>query len=214
MTSTGTCGTGAPQWVHKIDWTTGFPIWTGIYGAASGNVQTAPLSLHPTLPLYCGMISFARFNFGVGCDLDFTAGNNRGDNNPNPNLYWSIFPFCQNVSSNTLVPPAWARSISSSTGDGSLTFIESMRNKWGGNNVFIQVVSRYSSTQGLVWPVSGSLFLVRDKTTNNNLLTSMNADGGYLLSSPPAGTIRRIYYWGRNQAGGTIWADNFRANGR
>jgi len=162
VAATASCGGGTVDWVHKIDWNTGFPLWSGIYGSSWGNTISALSTLHPTLPMFCGMIAFSSAYFGTNCDLDFTATVNTGDSNPlpgDPTFYWSIFPFCQDVSSNVGVsPPAWTHTISSSGDDGILTFVAWMQNRWGGSDFFIQAVSRFylANPQGLIWPASGS----------------------------------------------------------
>jgi len=99
--------------------------------------------------------------FGSNCDLDFTATINVGDSDPtpgDPDQYWSIFPFCQNVSSNTgVLPPEWTHSISSTGDDLLLSYIANQRNTWGGNDYLTQAASRYyqAATQGLQWPATG-----------------------------------------------------------
>jgi len=156
------CG-GVTHWVHKIDWSTGYPVWSGKYGSSSLNSFSNQLVLHPTLELFCGFIAFREGLFGTNCDLDFTATINRGDSNPSPgnsNNFWSLFPFCQNVSSDSgVLPPAWTHTISSSGTDGGATWVDAQQNGWGGNNVLIQVVSRgrgSQPTQGLQWPATGT----------------------------------------------------------
>jgi len=145
------------------------------------------------------MVSFANNKFGSGCDLDFTTTNNFGDPDTSPgfaNYYWSIFPFCQNVSSNvSVLPPAWTHSISSTGDKSSYTYLGWMKNTWGGNNYFTQAVSRFqqATVQGLQWPYS---------------------DGGYFLNTPAADDLWNIYVWGRNLTGNTLWAHTYRVNGK
>jgi len=152
---------GTVHWVYSIDWSIGYPTWSGRYGAAGGYALSNRLVLHPTLDLFCGFISFIR-NFDSNCDLDFTVAVNTGDSNPapgNPLNWWSLFSFCQNVSSDVAVlPPAWTHTISSTGDDGSQRFVDLPANGWAGNDVLIQAVCRRGSTvvpQGLQWPTTG-----------------------------------------------------------
>jgi len=156
------CPGTSTHWVHKIDWSTGYPVWSGKYGSSSLSAASNGLVLHPTLELFCGLISFNGL-FGSGCDLDLTAGVNQGEANASPGQplnYWSLFPFCQNVSSDTgVLPPAWTHTISSTGDDGSQTFVASFRGGWAGNDMFIQALSRATGNvakpQGLQWPYTG-----------------------------------------------------------
>jgi len=158
-----TCGGTQTHWVYQMDWSTGFPVWSASYGSSNLNGPSNYLTLHPTKKLFCGFICGIS-SFGANCDLDFTAGTNTGDSNPapgNPSNYWSLFAFCQNVSSSSTIPPAWTHTMSSSGADGSVTWVAAPRNRWGGNDMLIQAVSRgrVGTAQGLVWPATGTFLL-------------------------------------------------------
>jgi len=158
--------------MYKINPSTGAPTWSGRWGSVAGNVLSEGLVLHPSKNLFCGFIAF-NGAFGANCDLDFTAGANNGEPSASPGTssnYWSLFAYCQNTSSNTVLPPTWTHTISSSDSDGGLTFTANPQNTWADNDILIQGVIRTQqfTPQGLVWPASGTkIYHTMNRTPTN-----------------------------------------------
>jgi len=161
------CG-GVSHWVHKIDWTTGNPLWSGVSGSstrtAAIQAQGAGWGFHPGLELFCGFLASDN-QFSPDCDLDYTLGVNTGDTATAPgssSYFWSLFLVCQNVSSNAPVPPYWTHTISSTGTDNSNTLVADLKNAWAGNDILVQAVSRiqfnsaFNFDQGLQWPFVGT----------------------------------------------------------
>jgi len=146
---TDDCGYNA-NYIYQMDFTTGFPVWSGTYGGPFTSVESR---IHPTNGQFCGFAIGSRSSWMPNCDLDFTNLFNDGDVDASPgnplNLN-SMYSFCQNVTSDAPVSPVWTHTISSN-GVGSAT---QLRNVWAGNDVLIQGVLR-QNTLGLQWPYVG-----------------------------------------------------------
>jgi len=154
------CG-GMTHWVHKVDWTTGYPVWSGQYGGDL-NAPSNKLIMHPNKELFCGFLAGSSINIPTTCDLDFTGTFNIGDADPSPgdpSAYWSLFAFCQNISSSSVLPPFWTHVISAALNSPGFTYITYFRNSWAGNDMLIQGASRsrQSQSQALIWPATGEM---------------------------------------------------------
>jgi len=146
-----------------LDWSTGQTVYSAPFGAIGLNLFLSTLSIHPAQEVICGFLSGSSNQLiNPFCDLDPSRTDyiNYGDTDASPGTqtnWWSAFPFCWNVNSTALPFPTWTHTISATTNDQSLTRMWNQKTAWAGSDMVVAAATRQSSTQGLIWPASGTI---------------------------------------------------------